>query len=270
MPKPVRITVPDILARKGKDKLACLTAYTTPMAQLLDEQCDILLVGDSVGMVLHGLPTPVGVTLDMMIMHGRAVMRGSSRALVAVDLPFGSYERNADQALKSAALVLRKTGCQAVKIEICDGAAETISFMTARGVPVIAHIGLRPQAANIDGGFKAKGKSDGDRRRILADAKAVDDAGSFAIVIEGVASDLADEITTAVRAPTIGIGASASCDGQILVVDDMLGMFERTPRFVRRYGDMRSIIERARDCYVRDVRSGDFPGPSEIYGKTKK
>ena len=265
MEKSARLTIPDIISRKGKEKLACLTAYTTPIAQLLDDKCDILLVGDSVGMVLHGLPTPVGVTLDMMIMHGRAVMRGSSRALVVVDLPFGSYERNPGHAFKSASRVLRETGCQAVKIEVCAGVTETVDYLTSRGIPVIAHIGLRPQAANLDGGFKAKGRTDSEWQQILNDAKAVDEAGAFAIVIEGVTCDLADEITACVNAPTIGIGASSKCDGQILVVDDMLGMFKRTPRFVRRYGEIRSLIENAADSFVRDVRSGAFPGPNEVY-----
>jgi 3-methyl-2-oxobutanoate hydroxymethyltransferase len=260
-----RATVPEIHARKGKEKIVCLTAYTTPVAALLDRHCDLLLVGDSVGMVLHGLPSPVGVTLDMMILHGQAVMRGSERALVVVDLPFGSYERSPDQAFRTASKVLRRTGCQAVKVEAAAGVAESIAFLVSRGIPVMGHVGLRPQAINVDGGFKAKGRTADERERILAEARAVDEAGAFAIVVEGVAADLADEITAAVNAPTIGIGASAGCDGQILVTDDMLGMFEWTPKFVRRYADMRTSIDQAVSQYVQDVRAGVFPGDSETY-----
>lgn len=260
-----RITVPRIRARKGAERIVCLTAYTTPMAELLDRHCDLLLVGDSVGMVLHGLSSPVGVTLEMMILHAQAVMRGSERALVVVDLPFGSYERGPDQAFKTASKVLRKTGCQAVKVEASEGVAESIAFLVSRGIPVMGHVGLRPQAVNVEGGFKAKGRTADERERILAEASAVDKAGAFAILVEGVASDLAGEITAAVSAPTIGIGASAACDGQILVTDDMLGMFEWTPKFVRRYADIRTLIEKAAAQYAQDVRAGEFPGESETY-----
>jgi 3-methyl-2-oxobutanoate hydroxymethyltransferase len=260
-----RITVPQIRARKGAERIVCLTAYTTPMAELLDRHCDLLLIGDSVGMVLHGLPSPVGVTLEMMILHAQAVMRGSERAVVVVDLPFGSYERGPDQAFKTASKVLRKTGCQAVKVEASEGVAESIAFLVSRGIPVMGHVGLRPQAVNVEGGFKAKGRTADERERILAEAGAVDKAGAFAILVEGVASDLAEEITAAVSAPTIGIGASAACDGQILVTDDMLGMFEWTPKFVRRYADIRTLIEKAAERYAQDVRAGDFPGGGETY-----
>ncbi|MBD9597454.1 MULTISPECIES: 3-methyl-2-oxobutanoate hydroxymethyltransferase [unclassified Ensifer] len=260
-----RITVPQIRARKGAERIVCLTAYTTPMAELLDRHCDLLLIGDSVGMVLHGLPSPVGVTLDMMILHAQAVMRGSERAVVVVDLPFGSYERGPDQAFKTASKVLRKTGCQAVKVEASEGVAESIAFLVSRGIPVMGHVGLRPQAVNVEGGFKAKGRTADERERILAEASAVDKAGAFAILVEGVASDLAEEITAAVSAPTIGIGASAACDGQILVTDDMLGMFEWTPKFVRRYADIRTLIEKAAAQYAQDVLAGEFPGESETY-----
>jgi 3-methyl-2-oxobutanoate hydroxymethyltransferase len=260
-----RATVPEIHARKGKEKIVCLTAYTTPVAALLDQHCDLLLVGDSVGMVLHGLPSPIGVTLDMMILHGQAVMRGSERALVVVDLPFGSYERSPDQAFRAASKVLRRTGCQAVKVEAAAGVAESIAFLVSRGIPVMGHIGLRPQAINVDGGFKAKGRTADEHERILAEARTVDEAGAFAIVVEGVAADLANKITAAVNAPTIGIGASAGCDGQILVTDDMLGMFEWTPKFVRRYADMRTSIDQAVSQYAQDVRAGVFPGDSETY-----
>ncbi len=260
-----RITVPQIRARKGTDKIVCLTAYSTRMAELLDPHCDILLVGDSVGMVVHGLPNPVGVTLEMMLLHGKAVMRGSRRALVIVDLPFGSYERGPDHAFRTASKVMRKTGCQAVKVEAAEGVPESISFLASRGIPVMGHIGLRPQATNVDGGFKAKGRTLAERARVLAEARAVDEAGAFAILVEGVAPDLAEEITAAVKAPTIGIGASVGCDGQILVIDDMLGMFDWTPKFVRRYADLGNVVSQAASQYANDVRTGRFPAEAELY-----
>ncbi len=260
-----RLTVPALRARKGGEKLVCLTAYTAPMAALLDPHCDLLLVGDSVGMVLHGLPSTVGVTLDMMILHGRAVMRGSTQALVAVDLPFGTYERSPEQAFDTAAAVLGQTGAQAVKVEAGAGVAESIAFLTGRGIPVIGHVGLRPQAVNVEGGFKARGRSEVERARVMAEARAADEAGAFAIVVEGVAAELAQTITATVSAPTIGIGAGACCDGQILVTDDMLGLFEWTPKFVRRYGDLRAAIEASAARYAGDVRSGVFPAEAETY-----
>ena len=260
-----RLTAPEIHGRKGREKIVCLTAYTAPMAALLDPHVDLLLVGDSVGMVVHGMPNTVGVTLEMMILHGQAVMRGASHALVVVDLPFGSYERSPEQAHDSAVRLMRETGCQAVKVESGDGIAETIEFLVKRGIPVVGHVGLRPQAINVDGGFKAKGRSGLERERVLAEAEATDRAGAFAIVVEGVARDLADEVTRAVAAPTIGIGASPECDGQILVTDDMLGLFDWTPKFVRRYGNLRESITQAVEGYARDVRSGTFPGKAELY-----
>jgi 3-methyl-2-oxobutanoate hydroxymethyltransferase len=260
-----RMTVPDITARKGREKIVCLTAYTAPMAALLDPHCDLLLVGDSLGMVVHGLPTTVGVTLEMMILHGQAVMRAATQALVVVDLPFGSYEANPEQAFQSASRIMRETGCQAVKVEASEGIPKTIRFLVGRGIPVVGHVGLRPQAANVDGGFKAKGRTAAERERVLTEALASDEAGAFAIVVEGVASDLAREITHKVKAPTIGIGASADCDGQILVTDDMLGLFDWTPKFVRRYGNMRDLVGKAVAAYADDVRAGRFPGQAEVY-----
>jgi len=257
--------VPSIRARKGGEKIVCLTAYTAPMAALLDPHVDLLLVGDSLGMVIHGLPTTVGVTLEMMIMHGQAVMRGSTKALVVVDMPFGTYEASPQQAHESAARIMRETGCQAVKVEACEGIAETIAFLSNRGIPVIGHVGLRPQAANVEGGFLAKGRTVAERERVLAEARAADEAGAFAIVVEGVARDLADEVTASVGAPTIGIGASPDCDGQVLVTDDMLGLFDWTPKFVRRYGAMRELVSTAVAAYASDVRSGAFPGKAELY-----
>jgi 3-methyl-2-oxobutanoate hydroxymethyltransferase len=260
-----RITVPEIRGRKGREKIVCLTAYTAPVAEILDPHVDLLLVGDSLGMVVHGMPSTVGVTLEMMILHGQAVMRGSSHALVAVDLPFGTYESGRELAFASAARIMRETGCQAVKVEACEGVADTISFLVQRGIPVIGHVGLRPQATNVEGGFKAKGRTEAEREQVLAEARETDQAGAFAIVVEGVARDLADEITRTVSAPTIGIGASPQCDGQILVTDDMVGLFDWTPKFVRRYGNLRAVVSEAAAKYAADVRSGEFPGKAEIY-----
>jgi 3-methyl-2-oxobutanoate hydroxymethyltransferase len=268
--KSSRLTVPEIRNRKGKDKIVMLTAYTAPIAQILDPVVDVLLVGDSVGMVMHGLPTTVGVTLEMMILHGRAVMRGSTRALVVVDLPFGTYERSREQAHESAVRVMQETGCQAIKVEAGNGVPETIEFLVDRGIPVIGHVGLRPQAANVEGAFKAKGRSTTERERVLEEARAVDRAGAFAMVVEGVAADLADEITRESSIPTIGIGASPNCDGQVLVTDDMVGLFDWTPKFVRRYGAMRELLAQAAQAYADDVKSGSFPGTAEMYTfKTK-
>lgn len=260
-----RLAAPDIAARKGGEPVVCLTAYTAPMAEILDAHCDVLLVGDSVGMVVHGLPNTVGVTLEMMILHGQAVMRGARQSLVVVDMPFGSYEGAPETAYANAARVMKETGCGAVKVEAGPAVAENIAYLTARGIPVMGHVGLRPQAVMADGGFRAKGRCPAERETILAEARAAEAAGAFAIVVEGVAEALAREITEAVGVPTIGIGASAGCDGQILVTDDMLGMFDWTPRFVRRYGDLRGEIGRAVAAYADDVRQHRFPGRAETY-----
>ncbi len=260
-----RIAAPDIAARKGGVPVVCLTAYTAPMAEILDEHCDLLLVGDSVGMVVHGLPNTVGVTLEMMILHGQAVMRTSRRAMVVVDMPFGSYEGSPEVAYANAARVMKETGAQAIKVESGPTVVETIDYLVKRGIPVMGHVGLRPQAVHVDGGFKAKGKGGDERARILQEAKATAEAGAFAVVVEGVAEGLAREITEAISVPTIGIGASAGCDGQILVTDDMLGLFDWTPKFVRRYGDLRGEISKAVAGYADDVRARRFPGPAEIY-----
>jgi len=260
-----RITAPDLRARKGGVPIVSLTAYDAPMARLLDPHCDMLLVGDSVGMVVHGLDSTIGVTLDMMIMHGKAVMRGCKRALVAVDMPFGSYEKSPEQAFENASRIMSETGCQAIKIESGTYAADTIAFMAERSIPVIGHVGLRPQAALADGGFKAKGRTEFERQKVIDEAVATDRAGAFAIVIEGVAEDLAREITEAVSAPTIGIGASAACDGQILVTQDMLGVFEWTPKFVKRYDNMAERTDAAVRQYAEDVRVRVFPSGAEVY-----
>mgnify|MGYP001474757108 CR=1 FL=1 len=260
-----RLAAPDIAARKGGIPIVCLTAYTAPMAEILDQHCDLMLVGDSLGMVVHGLPNTVGVTLDMMIMHGQAVMRGSRRAMVVVDMPFGSYEGSPEEAFANASRIMKETGASAVKVEAGETIVKNIEYLVKRGIPVMGHVGLRPQAVLVDGGFKAKGKLDHERRRILDEARATAEAGAFAVVVEGVAEGLAREITEAIDVPTIGIGASVGCDGQILVTDDMLGLFDWTPKFVRRYGDLRKDIGKAVAAYADDVRQRRFPGPAEIY-----
>jgi len=265
-----RKTVKDIAAAKGGTPLVMLTAYDAPTAAILDPHCDILLVGDSLGMVVHGLPSTVGVTMEMMILHGQAVMRGSSQAMVVVDMPFGSYETNADQAFLNAVRIMKETGCQAIKIESGAYAAGQIAHLVERGIPVMGHIGLRPQAINVDGGFRAKGRTDGERDRVIAEARAAADAGAFCIVIEGVAEDLAAEISAEVSCPTIGIGASAACDGQVLVTQDMLGLFDWTPKFVRRYADLRAAIDAAAAEYAADVRARRFPGTAETYSLRKQ
>jgi len=260
-----RLAAPDIAARKGGVPLVCLTAYTTPIAEILDEHCDLLLVGDSLGMVVHGLPNTVGVTMEMMILHGQAVMRGARRAMVVVDMPFGSYEGSAEAAYDNAARIMKETGAQAVKVESGPTVPDTIHYMVQRGIPVMGHVGLRPQAVLVDGGFKAKGRDEEGRAKILAEAKATADAGAFSVVVEGVAESLAREITAAIAPPTIGIGASAGCDGQILVTDDMLGLFDWTPKFVRRFADLRGEIAEAGAKYAAEVRARTFPGEAETY-----
>ena len=264
-----RISVPDIAAKKGGEPIVCLTAYDAPMAGLLDPHCDVLLVGDSLGMAVHGLPNTVGVTLEMMILHGQAVVRGSRRALVVVDMPFGSYEGGKEVAYDNCVRVMKETGAQAVKLETSVELAEIVAFLVKRGIPVMGHVGLRPQAVLAEGGFKAKGRTDAERERVLAEARAVSDAGAFCIVIEGVAEALAREITETIDTPTIGIGASAACDGQVLVVNDMLGMFDWAPKFVRKYADLRTEIDRAAAAFAADVKTRRFPAEVETYFSKK-
>ncbi|MDP5279103.1 3-methyl-2-oxobutanoate hydroxymethyltransferase [Sphingomonas sp. DG1-23] len=260
-----RLTVPAIRDRKGKDPVVMLTAYTTRMAQLLDPHCDVLLVGDSLGQVIYGLPSTLPVTLDMMIAHGAAVVRGSWHSVVIVDLPFGSYEASPERAFESAARVLAETGAAGVKLEGGTAMAPVIEFLTRRGIPVMGHIGLTPQSVNALGGYGARGRSNAEHAQILDDARAIADAGAFGIVAEGVVEGLANEITAAVPVPVIGIGASAGCDGQVLVTEDMLGLFERTPRFVKRYDDLAGRISAAVETYAAEVRSRDFPGAEQVY-----
>jgi 3-methyl-2-oxobutanoate hydroxymethyltransferase len=260
-----RLTAPDIRARKSGEPIVCLTSYHAHTARLLDRHCDLILVGDSLGMVMHGLETTVPVTLEMMILQGLAVMRGSRRALVVVDMPFGSYEASKEQAFLSAARVMKETGCGAIKVEGGRRMAETISCLVERGVPVMGHIGLTPQSINTIGSFRAQGREQAHWAPIEDDARAVAQAGAFSVVIEAVAEPLARRITGEVAIPTIGLGGSASCDGQILVLEDMLGLSPRVPKFVRRYGELASSIEAAVAAYAADVRSRAFPGSEHVY-----
>jgi len=268
-----RLTVPAIRRRKQDgttaEPIVMLTAYTARQAQLLDAHCDLLLVGDSLGQVIYGLPSSVPVTLDMMAAHGAAVVRGSWHAVVAVDMPFGSYEASPQQAFGSAARLLKETGCAAVKLEGGQSMAETVAFLVNRGIPVIGHVGLTPQAVNVLGGYNSRGRSEAEARKIVADARALDEAGAFAIVVEGVVEPIAIEVTRAVACPVIGIGGSVECDGQVLVTDDMLGMFERVPRFVKRYADAASLISEAARQYADDVRSRRFPTEEQTYQPRK-
>lgn len=271
-PSPVpgkRMTVPALKGRKVEGRtdqpIVMLTAYTMRMAQLLDPHCDLLLVGDSLGQVIYGLPSTVPVTLEMMCAHGAAVVRGSWHALVAVDMPFGSYESSPEQAFASAARVMKETGCAAVKLEGGEAMAPTVRFLAERGIPVIGHVGLTPQAVNMLGGYGARGRSEAEAAKILGDARAIADAGAFSIVAEGVLEGIATEITRAVPVPVIGIGASAECDGQVLVTEDMLGLFERTPRFVKRYDDLAARVSQAVDAYAGEVRERRFPTAEQTY-----
>jgi 3-methyl-2-oxobutanoate hydroxymethyltransferase len=260
-----RLTVPAVRARKGGEPLVMLTAYTVRMAQLLDPHCDILLVGDSLGQVIYGLPSTLPVNLEMMCAHGAAVVRGSYHAVVIVDMPFGSYETSPEHAFQSASRVMKETGAAGVKLEGGAAMAETVAFLSARGIPVMGHVGLTPQAVNVLGGHRVQGRDDAAAQKVLADARAVAEAGAFAIVVEGVVEPIGKAVTEAVACPTIGIGASSACDGQVLVAEDMLGLFERTPRFVKRYADMAALIDQAAARYAEEVRSRAFPGPEQVY-----
>jgi 3-methyl-2-oxobutanoate hydroxymethyltransferase len=271
-PSPVpgkRMTAPAIRARKvdgnTADPIVMLTAYTMRMAQLLDPHCDMLLVGDSLGQVIYGLNSTIPVTLEMMCAHGAAVVRGSWHALVGVDMPFGSYEGSPEQAIASASRIMKESGCAAVKLEGGEAMAETVHFMSHRGIPVIGHVGLTPQAVNVLGGYGARGREQSEAERIVADAKAIADAGAFCIVVEGVVEPIATEVARSVAPPVIGIGASAECDGQVLVTEDMLGLFERTPRFVKRYDDLAARIGEAARTYADEVRARTFPTADQTY-----
>ncbi|HEX5844723.1 MAG: 3-methyl-2-oxobutanoate hydroxymethyltransferase [Rhodoplanes sp.] len=269
-PEEKRLTAPAIRARKGGPPIVMLTSYHAHTARIVDKHCDVILVGDSLGMVMHGFETTIPVTLDMMILQGHAVMRGSRRALVAIDMPFGAYEASKEQAFLSAARVMKETGCGAIKVEGGQRMAETIAFLVERGIPVMGHVGLTPQAINAIGGFKAQGRDPADWERIEADARAVDDAGAFAVVVEAVAEPLAARITAEVAIPTIGIGASSACDGQVLVLEDMLGLSPRVPKFVKRFTELGPSIDAAVEAYAAEVRARTFPGPDHVYSMKKK
>ncbi|MCB1334908.1 MAG: 3-methyl-2-oxobutanoate hydroxymethyltransferase [Roseivivax sp.] len=255
----------DIRAMKGQTPIVSLTAYTTPMARNMDGVCDFALVGDSVGMVLHGLPSTLGVTLEMMILHGKAVARGLSRTMMVIDMPFGSYEEDPEQAFRNAAMLMRETGAGAVKLEGGQTMATTIAFLVARGIPVMAHVGLTPQSVNTLGGYRVQGR-DAQAETVRADARAVAQAGAFAVVLEKIPQPLADTITAEVPIPTIGIGASAGCDGQILVVDDMLGLFDAfKPKFVKRYAELNTLARQAIQDYAEEVRARRFPTSDHVF-----
>jgi 3-methyl-2-oxobutanoate hydroxymethyltransferase len=263
---PVRpVLPPDIRARKGGTPLVVLTAYSTPVARLVDAHCDVVLVGDSVGMVIHGLPSTLGVTMEMMILHGKAVVRGAQKAMPVIDMPFGSYEEGPQQAFRNASRLMAETGAPAVKLEGGQHMAETIAFLTARGVPVMAHIGLTPQSVNTLGGYKVVGR-DAEATRVMADARAIEAAGAFSVVLEKVPAGLAGKITRALSIPTIGIGAGSDCDGQVLVVDDMLGLFtDFRPKFVKRYAELGKAADAAIAAYAAEVRSRAFPAEEHSF-----
>ncbi|MCW8914386.1 MAG: 3-methyl-2-oxobutanoate hydroxymethyltransferase [Magnetovibrio sp.] len=268
-----RLTVPDIRARKrrdGAEPLVCLTAYTVLTARLLDAHTDLLLVGDSLGMVLYGLDTTVGVTMDMMVAHGQAVMRGAKRSCVVVDMPFGSYQESPEVAFRNAARIMKEVGCAAVKIEGGVEMAPTVKFLSERGIPVLGHVGLMPQSVNTAGGFKAQGRDDEAAEKIVQDAKALEQAGAFAVVVEGTMEHIARRITDEISVPTIGIGGSPACDGQILVTEDMAGLFtEFKPKFVKRYMDLGGGLAEAARQYADEVRTGAFPADEHCFGVKK-
>ena len=269
-PKRRKVTVPALRARKNGEPIVCLTAYTAPMAKLLDPHVDLLLVGDSLGMVLYGFDSTLPVTLDMMIAHGAAVVRGANKSCVIVDLPFGSYQKSPEQAYVSSARVMKETGCAGVKLEGGVEMAETVAFLTSRGIPVLGHIGLQPQSVNTYGGYGPRGRQD-TAKRLHEDAKALSEAGAFGVVLEAVIEPLAADITKRIPIPTIGIGASASCDGQILVTEDVLGLFsEFKPRFVKRYAELGPQIDAAVSDYAHEVKERRFPGPEHTFSAENK
>jgi 3-methyl-2-oxobutanoate hydroxymethyltransferase len=266
-----RISVPELAARKGGLPIVCLTAYTTPVARQLDPHVDLLLVGDSLGMVLYGFDTTLKVTLEMMIAHGAAVARGSRRACLVVDMPFVSYKESKEHAFRSAARLMVETGCSAVKLEGGVEMAETVDFLVRRGIPVMGHVGLTPQSVNRLGGYRARGRQQEEAAAILADAQAIAAAGAFSIVLEGVIEPLARDIVARVHAPIIGIGASPACDGQVLVSEDITGLFsDFRPKFVKRYADLGPAIGKAAAAYADDVRQRRFPAPEHCFANASK
>jgi len=264
-------TPANLRARKGGTPIVCLTAYSAPQARLLDPHSDLLLVGDSLGMVVYGLDSTLPVTLDMMIAHGAAVVRGANRACVIVDMPFGSYQESPAQAFRNAARIVAETGCAGVKLEGGEVMSETIRFLAERGIPVLGHVGLQPQSVNALGGFHAQGRTEPEAARVIADGKAVAESGAFAMVVEGTAEPVARKLTGIVPVPTIGIGASPACDGQILVTEDILGIYDVfRPRFVKRYAELGGAISAAVSAYAEDVRARRFPGPEHTYGSAQE
>jgi 3-methyl-2-oxobutanoate hydroxymethyltransferase len=262
-----RISIPEIRTRKGGNPIVCLTAYTAPIAKILDPHVDLLLVGDSIGNVLYGMDNTLAVDLEMMVRHGQAVMRNVKNACVVIDMPFGTYEESPEQAYRNAMRIMKETGCDGVKLEGGETMAATIQYLTSRNIPVMAHIGLLPQSVIKDGGYKIKGKTLAEETQLLDDAHAIDKAGAFAVVIEGTVEDVSAKITKTISIPTIGIGASATCDGQVLVIDDMLGLTEKLPKFVKKYTDLANEIDKAAAAYAEDVRARKFPSGEHVYTK---
>lgn len=252
---------------KSATPITCLTAYTADVARVLDPLIDILLVGDSLGMALYGFPDTLSVTLDMMITHGAAVVRSTSQALIVVDMPIGTYEESPEQALVSAQRIMDETGCDAVKLEGGAAMAATIRYLTDNDVPVMGHIGLLPQSVEKMGGYKIQGRDEAAAQSLLADAAAITAAGVFAFVIEGTVEPVAQAITAAVKIPTIGIGASVACDGQVLVIDDLLGLTPKPPRFAKAYANLVPLIAEAAKSYAEDVRARRFPAPEHTFPK---
>lgn len=266
-----RLSVRDIAKRKGGAPIVCLTAYSAPVAKILDRHVDLLLVGDSLGMVIYGMDNTQGVSVDMMINHGAAVVRATARACIVVDLPFGSYESAPAAAFETASRVLAETGCAAVKFEGGVVMAETVRFLVERGIPVMGHVGLLPQSVKAAGGYRVHGRSEEEAARIRADAHAVADAGAFSIVLENIVETLGRSLTDEIAVPTIGIGASPACDGQILVTDDMVGVFtDFTPRFVKRFADVAGEIDRAAEAFASEVGARSFPAPEHCSGGESK
>ena len=265
-----KITSQHIRARKGGEPIVGLTAYTASMAKAMDAIVDFILVGDSLAMTIYGEDSTVGVDLDTMIRHGRAVVRSTSHACVVVDLPFGDYQASPEQAFMSAARILRETGCDAVKLEGGIEMAETVAFLSTRGVPVMGHIGLTPQSINTMGGFKTQGKDEIAVQELIAAAKSMENAGCFALVVEGVVETASQKINQVMSIPTIGIGASVDCDGQILVVDDVIGLFEDfKPKFVKRYAQVMPTIREAIETFAAEVRARQFPSADHVFGRPK-
>lgn len=260
-----RMTAPDITAKKGVEPIVSLTSYHAHTAAIADKYCDFLLVGDSLGMVMHGFDSTLPVPLDLMIMHGRAVMRGSQRALIVVDLPFGAYEESPEVAFRSAAKIIKETQVGAVKLEGGARMADTVHFLAERGIPVMAHIGLTPQSINTMGGFKVQGRDKAQWKVLENDARAVSEAGAFSVVLEAMPAALAKKVTKAIPIPTIGIGAGQDCDGQILVMEDMLGLSPRVPKFVKKFGNVGKAINGAIEAYAKEVTAGSFPAEQHTY-----